>query len=438
MEDKEEKQPLGRLARAGVGRLFLVLAGFGTLVLVIFVLMPMLTEAPPPPPPPSPEEIVAEVMGTSPETASPEAEEQAVEEPPDAPAPSQGAAVDGEGMPAPTVPSPLLAVRNNGEELPVVFPQLEPQGEQEGPAPDGLPPPLSPEEIEAALPEAAPAAEPLSEADGGPGQETPGSAASEVLVRAATGTHETPQARTEGPSAEAPAPSVFERPIGAAPADVREVQGLLEKLGFDPGPVDGVWGSRTTEAWKAFAREAGVLALAVATVGKLSEGLSPEEVQELNELEAQWEEEQASGHSETRPPVEAASPSEEVSREVAAGAVRAGNQQPGPPAETVVVGKTLRGVMGYRMPLVSRQTVPDQVVSGVLIPSHTTFVILRPGFWELTGLSPEDVGLLRDAQARAEAASEAAVLAAQPEAQPVKRGWNPLRLFRRQGPRGEQ
>ena len=43
----------------------------------------------------------------------------------------------------------------------------------------------------------------------------------------------------------------------------------------------------------------------------------------------------------------------------------------------VVVPGTLRGVMGYRLPLVSRQEVPDQIVSGVLIPAHTTFVILK-------------------------------------------------------------
>ena len=55
--------------------------------------------------------------------------------------------------------------------------------------------------------------------------------------------------------------------------------------------------------------------------------------------------------------------------------------QPGP----VLVPETLRGVMGYRLPLVSRQQVPGQVVSGVLIPAHTTYVILKPGHWELVG-----------------------------------------------------
>ena len=93
---------------------------------------------------------------------------------------------------------------------------------------------------------------------------------------------------------------------------------------------------------------------------------------------------------------------------------------PGP----VVVPGTLRGVVGYRLPLVSRQQVPAQVVSGVLIPAHTTYVILRPGHWELVGLSPAEVEALR-----------AAIKADDPVAQskPVSRGWSIMRLFRRSG-----
>ena len=93
------------------------------------------------------------------------------------------------------------------------------------------------------------------------------------------------------------------------------------------------------------------------------------------------------------------------------------------PPRPVVVPGTLRGVMGYRLPLVSRQEVPGQVVSGVLIPAHTTYVILQPGHWELVGLSPAEVEALRAAANADEPA--------QPE--PPSRGWNPLRLFRRSG-----
>ena len=95
---------------------------------------------------------------------------------------------------------------------------------------------------------------------------------------------------------------------------------------------------------------------------------------------------------------------------------------PALPPRPVVVPGTLRGVMGYRLPLVSRQEVPGQVVSGVLIPAHTTYVILQPGRWEPVGLSSAEVEALRAAAK----ADEPAVHAESPA-----RGWNPLRLFRR-------
>ena len=90
----------------------------------------------------------------------------------------------------------------------------------------------------------------------------------------------------------------------------------------------------------------------------------------------------------------------------------------------VLVSGTLRGVMGYRLPLVSRQPVPGQVVSGVLIPAHTAYVILQPGYWELVGLSPAEVEALRAADKTGEPAVHSEAPA---------RGWNPLRLFRRSG-----
>ena len=111
---------------------------------------------------------------------------------------------------------------------------------------------------------------------------------------------------------------------------------------------------------------------------------------------------------------------------------QAGPPHPGLPLRTaaerpepVPVPGTLRGVMGYRLPLVSRQALPDQVVSGVLIPAHTTYVILQPGYWELVGLSPDEVELLRDAAAKAKADKPAA------QSEPVSRRWSPLNLFRK-------
>ena len=437
MEPLEEKEPLGKTVRTGVGKLFLVLAGCGALGLVIFVVMPMLTEPPAPPAPPSLEEIVAEVMSDAVETAS-EPEEQAVQGFQEVPAPLQDMTGSEEGMPAPAVSSPLQAVRDNGEGVPVVFPRQEvPEQDASVAAQGELLPPLSPEEIEAALPQPGPAAGPAGMVEGPAAEEMPEGGAQEAFAQPTEADGEAPQGQGTALAGGPPVRTVLERPVGAAPSDVREVQGLLKELGFDPGPVDGVWGSRTTEAWKAFAREAGGLVLAAAgvSVGALSgDLLSPEDLEELNELEAQWEAEQASVHSESRPPSETPCPSEELSPGAAAGAVRAGNQPPGPPAQGLVMTGTLRGVMGYRMPLISRQAVPDQVVSGVLIPAHTAFVILKPGYWELTGLTPEDVHLLKDAAARAEAEA----LAPQAAPEPVRRGWNPLRLFRKRPQIGGQ
>ena len=71
----------------------------------------------------------------------------------------------------------------------------------------------------------------------------------------------------------------------------------------------------------------------------------------------------------------------------------------------VVVPGTLRGVMGYRLPLVSRQEVPDQIVSGVLIPAHTTFVILKEGSWELVDVSADELEQLRRLAAERESAA---------------------------------
>ena len=83
-----------------------------------------------------------------------------------------------------------------------------------------------------------------------------------------------------------------------------------------------------------------------------------------------------------------------------------------------------RGVMGYRLPLVSRQRVPAQVVSGVLIPAHTTYVILRPGYWERVGATEvEAVPAIADAEADNPPSQSKSGI----------RGWSIWRLFRRSG-----
>ena len=101
-------------------------------------------------------------------------------------------------------------------------------------------------------------------------------------------------------------------------------------------------------------------------------------------------------------------------------------------AEPALVPGTLRGVMGYRLPLISRQELPDQVVSGVLIPAHTTYVILEPGYWELVGLSPDEATATRAAADKGTAGELSA------DSEPDSRGWNPFRLFRTKRPPGAQ
>ena len=42
------------------------------------------------------------------------------------------------------------------------------------------------------------------------------------------------------------------------PRTIRDVQALLARLGYAPGPVDGIWGPRTGRAYQAFLRDAGL------------------------------------------------------------------------------------------------------------------------------------------------------------------------------------
>ena len=48
-----------------------------------------------------------------------------------------------------------------------------------------------------------------------------------------------------------------------------------------------------------------------------------------------------------------------------------------------------RGAMGYRVPLVVRQRVPAQILGGVYIPAHETYVVLQPGYWEALGTAED-------------------------------------------------
>ena len=376
--------------RRVVGRLLLVLAGGSALALLMFVGLPWLTLTLEPEGPPAPEAIISEVLSRS-ETD----EEDAVV--------AGGAAEKG----VMREPSPPVAVRTNGEEIAVLFPRAgsgetpevddvsaEPaeevrQGIQDL-AGEDLPPVLSPEEVAEAMAGAA------QNADGA-------GIVAQVMPE--------PVEESEEPS-----PDILDvlTEMGGDGVQVmlppqsatRDVQELLEALGYAPGPLDGIWGERTDAAWRNFARDAAERA------ARTELPKSQSEVVPVAEPSAP----------------EKPAPSGQTVEAEGSGGRQAGETRPstGLPRKPVVVPGTLRGVMGYRMPLVRRQGVPDQVVSGVLIPAHTTFVILKPGYWELVGLEPGEVERLRDAPAERESAA----------VNVKRRGegrWNPLRLFRRQG-----
>ena len=94
-------------------------------------------------------------------------------------------------------------------------------------------------------------------------------------------------------------------------------------------------------------------------------------------------------------------------------------------AEAVTAPYVPRGVMGYRMPLVSRQELPIQVVSGVVMPAHHTYVILRPGHWELLTQGGEIVVPAEPVEA---------VI----EEPPPRRRWSLSDLFRKRTPAREE
>ena len=407
MEETDTKPGTLKLFQRGIGKLFLVAAGMGAVVLVIFVVVPMLLE-PAPEPTMQAEEIVAEVLG------EPEAGEEAVD-----------------GAPAPPVPEADLPVEAGA--LAAIYP-----AEEETTFEAGLPPVLSPEEIEAALSDPAPAdsppAEPASAPDATADEQEPLAEPAMVAQASAETRPVGDAARLPEPPSQAPWQpelTVVEDTGGGRlvemtlppPSATREVQELLESLGYEPGPVDGVWGDRTARAWKRFARDAADLE---ARVEPAQASFVPRQARDR------------SGQTFTAdapPHPEGSAPPSGGNRVLAApGAGQVDPPPPGLPSRPLEpeggrtrVPGTLRGVMGYRLPLVSRQEVPDQIVSGVLIPAHTTFVILRGGEWELVGLSPDEVRRLKGA-------AEAAAAPPETEPPPVRRSWNPLRLFRRQAP----
>ena len=377
-----------------IGRLALVAAGGGCLALLVFVGLSWLTEAPRP---------LEEVLAPSMSGDEPEAE---------------------------TGPerSHVVGVRTTGEEVAVVFPAPEEaaleggtiaasegsgtregSGAREGSGsaeerealPDAaeiLPPVLSPEEVAAAM-------DGLD--DGMEDAAVPAEEAAEVMWTEPV-ERWLAEAIRPGDAGERRAVEGMPPPFSAT----RDVQELLEVLGYEPGPVDGIWGERTEAAWGSFARDAVDRAERMVTVE--AQGEREEMEPESLVVPSVAESPTPSGPS-AEPEGPATGQAGEIRRRAGLPPEIAGEPETVP--QPVTVPGTLRGVLGYRMPLVSRQGVPDQVVSGVLIPAHTTFVIVKPGYWELVGLEPGEVERLREP--------------VEAEAEPVRKGWNPFRLFRK-------
>ena len=364
-----------------VGKLLLIGAGGGCLALAIFVGLPKLTALMAPTQPMESEAIIGEVLK--------------------APTVADDDQVAEEGMPvvSPAIPpqaeqtlkhEPLVARRHDGEEVHVLFPAA---GEAE----------TGEAEVAAAMPD--------SEFEDHPQDEA---LATPVAVE-----EEEPQSvGPPGAAAESARPpeAVIGGPVDShvievtvPPSATREVQAFLRDLGYAPGPLDGIWGERTASAWRRFTRDAasaeartGIRRSRQADSDAAAKAPSPDDrTTPAKNLAAEGRDEGRDGGMQTDLPPEP--PAQEV--------------------EPVRLPGTLRGVMGYRLPLVSRQEVPDQVVAGVLIPAHTTFVVLRGGEWEMVDLKPEELERLR-----------AEPPAVRPERQPSRRGWNPLRLFRKTAP----
>ncbi|MCY3598232.1 MAG: hypothetical protein OXG71_12445, partial [Rhodospirillales bacterium] len=94
-------------------------------------------------------------------------------------------------------------------------------------------------------------------------------------------------AQVAGSEPDTPSPVDPDAPVTPLPPseeDIREAQALLGTLGYGPGPADGKWGARSTQAYRAFLRDASMPA---------ADSLSHKALQALREEAARREEPQA-------------------------------------------------------------------------------------------------------------------------------------------------
>ena len=101
-----------------------------------------------------------------------------------------------------------------------------------------------------------------------------------------------PASRSPSPPAATPSASPAPPPSPPPPPHaIREAQALLAALGYAPGPADGKWGPRSDQAYRAFLRDAGLLA---------AETLTPDALREMRRIAAR--------HGATPSPAPAAAP----------------------------------------------------------------------------------------------------------------------------------
>ena len=397
--------------RENLGRLFIIGAGAGCLVVLFFVVAPMMNE---PASQLTQDEIVAEVLGSD------------RREDDD----SGNGGADGDG--AMPVPSPLVAERNDGQEVAVVFPAAQSENEEaavlpeegvveelrarESPAEESLLPQILSEQ------DVAEARAALEDGVSGPalpvGADSAEEEEGELSGNGATSEPVLPGSGDEAVAAggAVPVPEVrIAADVAAARKDIHAGREDESSGSVVPAPDAEVGEVKLQAMVRAVVREP-ALETEETGVDRTAPAVETQAVRR-GEFDTPVS-------LNSRAPREVSHPSGRVPESAAIEAAQAGDADTGLPARTgVIVPRTLRGVMGYRLPLVSRQEVPDQIVSGVLIPAHTTFVILKEGSWELVDVTPEEVQRLVEAEAR----RDAPVV----QAEPLRKGWNPLRIFRK-------
>ena len=372
--------------RTATGKILLALAGTVGVALVVFVVVPWLQAPPPPASPASPEEIIEEVL------ASPGDEDgEAADE-----APGEAVSV--------AAPVPVAASTADGSENQAVVSEL--------------PPPLTADEVAGAVLD-----QPASGMDGGDEAvaEQRIEAAVELFAEAVLEKlDEMVAAASPGPSdavVTASAPSVDE--------DEDETAGGAPEQGVAPAPVES---AAAVEAPPEIVEAAPEVEPATGERDMPAEPSMPaDEVAAASTGSPPGAPVAPEVPAPPRGPLE--TPAHEPDRDAAAAqrpsALPAAGLAELRRAEAVTAPHVPRGVMGYRMPLVSRQELPIQVVSGVVMPAHHSYVILRPGHWELLMEGGEIVLPVEPVEA---------VL----EEPPPRRRWSLFDLFRRRTPAREE